>query len=571
MRMAVFFVLGYLAVGNFTWSDAGWALVRPFDIKNGQVYSQQEHPSVILEKEFLVLENLEEGKVRAVFRFSNDSDQPEKVECAFPIRTPVRVQTENDERLKKSFPEYNQYFIIGGGLRRFQADPETEDFLADALKLPVELSDRVPYLVIKKEKYPTGLVETKVGSWQDRLNFNVSWNGNHVDLENVLIDYGDNPRDIVVHFRFAFEMEARQHGTLEIRYSFPTWIIQSASAGAGDRKEFVWDYIIGTARTWKGALRDFVVVLPQGPKTVFPPRRIWDGPHASGAYNIYRIQDWKPALSDQILVKGISEDPSLKAMNWTAYRSAKAGGQVIDQGQKGRPLYEDAVADYEHSAVFQDFVKDITASSYLEEKTELFLKTGIIVRPTDFAPQKGFDGLRESAWVPAGGKKGIGQWIQFTLTRPIVGISIQNGFLRVTPFIQDESERTRIWEGNARIKSLEILKMPGEQRVSVLELEDQMELQDFSQLLEPGTYRMVIRSAYPGTKWQDVGLGEVRFFPWDKDWIDQLSADSFFASNLKDLPEKLPLWDRENLPVPGYENHLGAGMPDRPPGIRTVQ
>ena len=534
------------------WADGGWIGSRGFDISAKQLYSPIEHPSVSLEKEFLALEDIALGRVRAKFQFYNSSASDVSIDCGFPIGLPIqKAYRENDPYYKKFLDTDNVYFF-GTYILNTQLVSETRGIFENWFALPVHSGENLPpgLFSLDKADYPLGRKEVDAKVWVDRLDLKISWNGEVVPVDKVILDYGTSPADLMVHFFYRLTIKARSRGELQVIYSLPLWAKQYSMPRQLE-KEFMWNYVIGTASTWKGGLGDLVLALPHGPVPTLP-KAAWDGPHAYGAFDLYRVRSWKPSPDDRILASKCRLRDFLFSGNpWETYQLNKKSGVANPEWVKK------TLKEYTDVTCRQEFVRDIKASSTLNEKTELFVAlrppNGLeisLIKPTGYEPEKAFDGLRESAWVPAGGNDGIGEWIQFTLTCPIRSFSVQNGFLRVTPFaIYDNSiqETQRIWQGNARIKEFELTRIPSGESLGTIELKDDIELQGVFRALDAGTYRLTIRSVYPGETWHDVGLGELHFFPWDKGWSDDVAKDSFFDAGLKSLPDLVPLWDRENL------------------------
>ena len=109
--------------------------------------------------------------------------------------------------------------------------------------------------------------------------------------------------------------------------------------------------------------------------------------------------------------------------------------------------------------------------------------------------------------------------------------AVQNGFLR-SPVDIPEKATWSYFEKNNRVSTLELQKDNGE-KAAVLRLADSRELQYFAVSLAPGTYRAVIASVYPGSKWKDTCLGELRFYPGPVGAaaaeLSRLAAEPFFG------------------------------------------
>jgi hypothetical protein len=113
------------------------------------------------------------------------------------------------------------------------------------------------------------------------------------------------------------------------------------------------------------------------------------------------------------------------------------------------------------------------------------------------------DGDLATAWNEGADGPGVGQWVRFTFSTPVVlaRIEIANGY-------QKDAER---FKGNVRVKSLKLEYSNGAtQLVDLLDTED---FQSVTTVREPTEWiKLTIMSVYPDYVWEDAALSEVRFF-----------------------------------------------------------
>ena len=204
------------------------------------------------------------------------------------------------------------------------------------------------------------------------------------------------------------------------------------------------------------------------------------------------------------------------------------------------------------SNAVQSFVTDITASSFLPDRLPVFTNNGVIAK-ANFSPTAAFDGLTETSWCENVEGDGIGEYIEFSLTKDVWGFSINNGFTRLPvkdwlfdinwgeiPFeesVRDDSNGIKdYFIQNNRIKKLSVTDLDGD-ILYTLELEDQRDSQTFPGVnLPQGTYRLVIEEVYRGTKWQDTCLGEITFLESDiNQEISLITADQFYMDALREV------------------------------------
>ena len=203
----------------------------------------------------------------------------------------------------------------------------------------------------------------------------------------------------------------------------------------------------------------------------------------------------------------------------------------------------------------QSFVTNISASSFLPDKLSVFTNNGVIAK-ANFSPAAAFDGMAETSWCENIKGDGVGQYIDFSLTKRTWGLSINNGFTRLPvkdwlfnsnngeiPFdkkVRDDSKGFKdYYSQNNRIKRLSITDSAGSILYSI-QLEDQRDPQTFPGIcLSPGTYRLVIEEVYQGTKWQDTCLGELTFLASDSNHqMSLIAADLFYMDALRGIPYK---------------------------------
>lgn len=117
----------------------------------------------------------------------------------------------------------------------------------------------------------------------------------------------------------------------------------------------------------------------------------------------------------------------------------------------------------------------------------------------------------KSAWIEGQKGYGIGEWVEYRFDKTdfsnsgleINGLFLFNGYRK----------SLKSWEENSRIKKLKIT-INGEDFIE-LELQDTYKIQscefDSKSLGSIKTLRFEIIDTYPGTKYKDVGLSELRF------------------------------------------------------------
>lgn len=271
---------------------------------------------------------------------------------------------------------------------------------------------------------------------------------------------------------------------------------------------FRWIYTIGTGGTWKGPIGEFYFIKASG----------WKGEikgmtsvHREPAFEIYRARGYEPEAAARFDLRSYTVDmmeqyvyleeeyPRLKKL-WT--------GGAASLTSYGRPR--------------QEFVTAPEASSALSDHITIYTPRGVLAG--NFGPLAAFDGIPETAWCENIPGHGIGEYLEITLSETVWGIDFHNGFTRLPVeewMFKDGTFENRIrddgaglkdyYSMNGRVKRLAIADAEGAE-LYTLELKDQRDRQSFAGIaLPPGTYRFIIREAYPGTRWEDTCLGEIIF------------------------------------------------------------
>ena len=121
-------------------------------------------------------------------------------------------------------------------------------------------------------------------------------------------------------------------------------------------------------------------------------------------------------------------------------------------------------------------------------------------------PVHAFDGRPETAWNHKGGGNGRGQWLEATFAAPthLDTIEIDTGYNSVSAKYGD------LFEANAHLRKLEI-SLDGTRRVVEVAY-DQRTVTLEGLDTEATTVRFVALEVYPGKRWEDLCVSEVRFW-----------------------------------------------------------
>ena len=519
-------VLILIVVSTLGADDGSWN--KSFTIGGGSIYSESDNADIELIKEILIFNG---EYTRAVFQFKNTSNKPVTISCGFPVRYEINAFI-SMEGLKIPFSPY------GPG--------DDIPVLGYLETLTIEHTDPDDYMfgmttdIILINSFNNSREFISQKGIPEDLSFNIKQNGKNVEINKVLLERyaGENGTWVTFHYRHNLNFKPGEVSTVAVEYDQDLFYGED-----GMSDTYLWNYVIGTGGTWKGPIGEFILMKP----ATWPIRSI-EGVNLlleGRDITVFRAADYEPAREEAFSLWGNSvswmeqyeyfenEFPALKKM-------------VTDRSK---------LANQPADAV-QGFVTDITASSWLPDKISVFTNDGVISK-ANFSPIAAFDGLAETSWCENVKGDGIGQYLEFSLTKRVWGIGINNGFTRLPlkdwlfepdrmekiPFeemVKDDSKGFKdYFTQNNRIKKLSVTDSMGNV-LHTLELDDQRDLQAFTGIiLSPGTYRLVIEEVYRGTKWQDTCLGEVTFLEsGNNQQMGLITADQFYMDALRGVSYK---------------------------------
>jgi hypothetical protein len=511
----------FLAADDGSWSDS-----RGYTPAEGALYSEEGNPDVALEKEYLELGDYKTGSTRAVFQFRNTAKKDLVVECAFPVRIEWSVHPVKFDQAgnitEESGPDVLRAWGWGFGADSGYPAQAKGPFSATLLDWLAAFgirsygwkSDQAegPELsgtYIAEADYPRGRVDFEPDAFTI-CPVAIRQDGRPVEISACVVDFGDKPGRITLHFRHRLSFPANSASKVEVSYSFPGGSMASGYPSLpGYYNAYDWKYVLETGASWKGPIGSLVLALPPDFSGTLPEPLKLVG--AARGRLLFEADAWEPA-KDQNL-----------SLSWSE--------QVLRPGF-GDGLWLSEPRELELADVAQPAagVADIRASSFLPDKADVFVSRGVI-RKAPFDGERLFDGLRETCWVEGKADDGIGEYVAFTLGRPVCLVAVQNGFLR-SPIDIPEKATWSYFGKNNRVKGLEIQTDKGA-KVAALALADSRELQYFAVDLQPGRYRAVIASVYRGSTWRDSCLGELIFYPGTVGGaaaLDSLAKDPFFGA-----------------------------------------
>lgn len=580
----IIFAAVFLLSAFCAFSDDGGSYY-PEDWTYGNIYVKEPSDKIALEKELMIVEQssrwsydentkihtkLHGNEVEAIFGFKNTTAQTVVVPCAFPVVVSTQVAVKKDGFL-------SNYIEVGNGFnskldilqvalgRKLKLDEERgwdkniwgttdatkEELLSLDKKLrtiPINeyLSELKNYKASetlspcqivqdgKKVAVQTVGIETAIEKHDEYTEALEESSYRHDQVEVYTIK-------VVLHFFHELNFKPAASSTLSVKYA-----IDAAKGGRSYRHSFVYD--ISTGGTWKGDIKSFVVLTDssmdiKNSKTKFEITDLGEMCNWKRTY-LYCAENYKPQKDEYF---------------------------VFDLNSYGY----DGDVWLSNRDCMQDFVSGVRSSSELSGSYKISSdnqdgEDGNLV-PSTYEVKTSFDGNLLNGWVEGVKGDGIGEWIEFTISKNVLGPFATNGLRRFGGSLKRETENgldwyyydeksdepynvyknaggiKSTWESNNRVKSM-ILSSEGK-NIAELQFEDKcLELLTSPadwiwqsavknpQLLKAGTYRMTINSVYKGKKWDDTVLGEVWFVPIEDKAGKAILNDNFFK---KPILEKI--------------------------------
>lgn len=491
-----------------TFADDGGAKY-PDEWTYGNIYVKESNPYISLENEFLYVNQISK-EVRAVFDFRNNTKTAVSVPCAFPVVIKIPYEYDGSKIFSNDFRVYYDPFAFALAFNKTENLQDTN---------PVEYNKTLRVLTIQEyESFINQISKNNSDRYFKEVYSPVKLvlNGNkipvtHVGIETEVVqsdtlktpEYGGTPSyngELTLKLHFYHELNfVSGSSILEAEY----FIDNRKGQKRGEYFEGFYD--IYTGGTWNGSIKNFIMICNSDVKavnsnTTFDYKKLFNfGNYSYDSGTIISAKNYKPAKDE-----------------YFKFCSSIYDDEMYDEKiQNRKPL---------------DFVQNVKASSYLPGTFTVDEKT------FNYAPESSFDGDVLNGWVEGVKGDGIGEWIEFTLTKPAFGPFMTNGLTRdyyqkeddeKSFYDEEEIKKPFYWQENNRIKRMTLQNCSTKEKI-ILNLTDVyagfptfgenekiwISKNSNSNLcfLYPGTYRLYINDVYKGTKWDDTVLGEVWFY-----------------------------------------------------------
>ena len=556
MKKLISIIFSLTVLAAIAFADDGGSY-KPEDWTYGNIYVKEPNDKIALERELLIVEQTD-GFVTALFDFVNTTRGSVTVPCAFPVVVKTQVSVQKDGTISGFIP-------MGNGCRANEAvlavafgKDNFEGLSKDEL-----LSLDKKLRTISAESYIKELSESSFSN--SILNpCKIEQDGKEVAIQTVGIETSiekneeateyiseyasPNSKEIydltlVLHFYHELHFSPSAQSKLSVSYK----VDSVKKSYKGTSYELTYD--ISTGGTWKGAMKSFLVftdsqMTAKGSQSSFETTSLGKLSTYGSGFTLYAAENYKPQKEEELFFKTItSYDEGLMQVN------EREGSQNFVKDVRSSSSYKGTykIAGHDNYDFDQNADKNLRVSTYDAETS--------------------FDGIPFNGWVEGTKGDGIGEWIEFTLTKTALGPFASNGLARFAGSIYDDYGHNwgndaddftllvkadyvgSTWKANNRIRSMTLTSSALKKTLS-LDLADifPASLNYYSydwialnavknpQILSKGTYRMTIQSVYKGNKYDDTALGEVWFLPLSPiaEKIISADTDSFYTAPIND-------------------------------------
>ena len=487
------FVVAVVYADDGSWNDQ-------YSLSGGSLYSEEQHPTIALEKEYLILEDFLTGYVDVWFYFYNAGEQVH-VQAGFPIEITVSLDTMIFSKGNLYFPgEAKGETVYVAPTGKYGGNSYPSEYFT-AAGVEIRQSEATDYMTA--ESFQKERVEIKAENFNDPdLLLSIEQNGATVPVTSVVIE--KDPKSGVplrFHYRHELIFPAHAYSVVHVRYK-PVFQTEYSQRMGGFYTTDTWHYVLSTGATWKGVIGEMVLAVPEGSnlgETQWQKNGFWNG------YDLYAQKKFEPATTENI----------------TCSVTTRTNADT-------RIRFDDPIVQtWSDVKDMSPLVKDITATSWLKEKGESYTNDGIVTG-APFGPEALFDGIRETAWCEGVKGDGIGETVSFILHDGVAGFRIQNGYVK--SLLKEEGKNYHeFYYLNNRPQQLILSSLDKKFSYTIHLADKPLEWQYFSVALPPGSYVLKIQSVYKGTKWADTCLGEIEFNPLPYSVLTGYLKDPFFS------------------------------------------
>ena len=558
MKKLISIIFSLTVLAAIAFADDGGSY-KPEDWTYGNIYVKEPNDKIALERELLIVEQTD-GFVTALFDFVNTTRGSVTVPCAFPVVVKTQVSVQKNGTVSSFIPIRNGYraneavLAVAFGKDNFEGLSKDEFLSLDKKLRTISAESYIAELLDSSFSnsilHPCKIEQDGKEVAIQTVGIETSIEKNEEDTEYISEYDWHNSKEIydltlVLHFYHELHFSPSAQSKLSVSYK----INSEKKDYKGTSYELTYD--ISTGGTWKGAMKSFLVftdsqMIAKSSQTGFETTSLGKLSTDGAGFTLYAAENYKPQKEEELFFQ-----------TKTSYD--EGGVMRVNEREGSQIFVKDVRSSSSYKGTYKIAGHDIHG---FEQNADRNLRT------STYDAETSFDGIPFNGWVEGAKGDGIGEWIEFTLTKAALGPFASNGLARFAGSIYDDYGRHKwgndaddftllvkadyvgsTWKANNRIRSM-TLSSSALKKVVSLDMADifpasrnyysydwiALNAVKNPQILSKGTYRMTIQSVYKGNKYDDTALGEVWFLPLSPiaEKIISADTDSFYTAPIND-------------------------------------
>lgn len=504
--------------------------VRYEDWTYGLIKSRTPNEQIALDKELMVLTH---DSIKAIFVFTNTTDENVVTPCAFPFNVclPLNEGEDGSGRtdsilvISEAYKSRNNHLLWSMALDKKimpSKNSTYEDFAVDKASIAAAHKRLRKYSYNDYKDHILALTD-----YEYVLTCSIKQNGHDVPIENVGIETTvSEENNLLMDVYFYHHLSFKPNEQIKVEIAYP---ISSLKGENPDGSHYRVKYDISSGGTWKGGtIKSFILCsdLLMESHTGNSVNRNMDS-CSFGSKVLYYKKNYRPQQNDYFV---FYKDGNLDE----SYRQTCARNAILE-----RYLAHDSLLILNASNIpdserieYALFPKEKKPLSFVED----------VKSSSNQDVKRLFDGNLYTSYVAK-----MPSWIEFTLTRPAYGPFVSNGNISSSlnelifknnpdsfPVFKDTA-----WANTSRIKTMTILNKDtrkshqftlsnkyGLGPLFVVNDWNGVNAVQSPVYLAPGHYRLTFGDTYKGVKSGDVGLSEIWFKPYPMNLVAMVNAES---------------------------------------------
>ena len=219
---------------------------------------------------------------------------------------------------------------------------------------------------------------------------------------------------LVLHFYHELHFSPSAQSKLSVSYK----INSEKKDYRGTSYEMTYD--ISTGGTWKGAMKNFLIftdsqMTAKGSQTSFETTSLGELSTDGAGFILYATGNYKPQKEEELFFE--------------AKTSYDEGGWHVNEREGSQIFVKDVRSSSSYKGTYKIAGHDIYGLDQNADKN---------LRVSTYDAETSFDGIPFNGWVEGTKGDGIGEWIEFTLTKAALGPFASNDLARFAGSIYDD-------------------------------------------------------------------------------------------------------------------------------------